>query len=110
MSSDFPQDLPGGKVTHLHLYSDNSGSHFKRVGSIMFFALLIKERGGTNKCMYVYSFGAPGHGTGFFDGLGGALKNKVHNLLKGPKTGGDNIAGIATGYISNVQDAHDALK
>ena len=59
--------------------------------------------------MYVYSFGAPGHGKGFFDGLGGALKNKIHSLIQGKKSGGDNISGTSSGYISNVEDVHDAL-
>ena len=36
--------------------------------------------------MYVYSFGAPGHGRGVFDGVGGAIKNKVHSLIKATKT------------------------
>ena len=60
--------------------------------------------------MYVYSFGARGRGKRFFDGLGGALKNKIHSLIKGSKTGGNNIAGATSGYISSVDDVHDALK
>ena len=60
--------------------------------------------------MYVYSFGSPGHGKGFFDGLGGALKNKVYSLIQGTKSGGENIAGTSSGYILNVEDVHDALK
>jgi hypothetical protein len=60
--------------------------------------------------MYVYSFRAPGHGKGCFDGIGGALKNKIHSLIKGAKTGGDNIAGTASGYLSSIEDVHDALK
>ena len=38
--------------------------------------------------MYVYSFGAPDNGKGIFDGIGGALKNKIHSLIKGAKTVG----------------------
>ena len=60
--------------------------------------------------MYVYSFGARGRGKRFFDGLGGALKNKIHILIKESKTGGNNIAGATSGYISSVDDVHDALK
>ena len=108
--NNFPQDLSEGKVMHLHLYLDNAGSYFKSVGAIKFFTLFIKERGGATKCIYVDLFGAQGCGKGFFDGLNGALKNKVHNLTKRPKTGGDSITGTATGYISNVQDINDALK
>ena len=60
--------------------------------------------------MYVYSFEAPGHRKGFLDGLGGALKNKIYSLIQGTKSGGDNISGTSSGYISNVEDVHDALK
>ena len=60
--------------------------------------------------MYVYSFRAPGHGKGFFDGLGSHLKKKIHNLIKGSKTGRDTIAGTKYGYILNVGYVHDALK
>ena len=60
--------------------------------------------------MYVYSFGAPGHGKGFFYGLVGAFKNKIHSLIQGTKSGGDKISGTSSGYISNVEDVHDALK
>ena len=60
--------------------------------------------------MHVYSFGDPGHGKGFFDGLGGALKNKIHSLIQGKKSVGDNIAGTSSGYILNVEDVHNAMK
>ena len=72
--------------------------------------LLIYDRGGATNCMYVYSFGAPGHGKVFFVGLRGALKNKIHSLIKGSKTGGNIIAGTDSGYILSVKDVHDALK
>ena len=59
--------------------------------------------------MYVYSFGAPDHGKYFFDGLNGALKNKLHGLFKESETSGDTIVGTGTGYICNVQDVYDTL-
>lgn len=45
------------------------------------------------EALLVWSFGAPGHGKGTFDGVGGVLKNKIHNLIKGTKTAIANIAG-----------------
>ena len=35
---------------------------------------------------------------------------KKHNLIKDSKTRGDTIAGMNSGFISNVEDVHDALK
>ena len=110
MNENFKNDIPEGKITHLHQHSDNAGQHFKSTGSIEYFTSLIRDRGGTTECMYVYSFGAPGHGKGFFDGLGGALKNRIHSLIRGTKTGGDTIPGTDSGYIANVNDVHDALE
>ena len=44
------------------------------------------------------AFGAPGHGKGKFDGLGGAMKNKVHSLIKGSKAeASDKIPGTESG-------------
>ena len=56
-----------------------------------------------------YSFGAPGHGKGVYDGLGGSMKTKVHNLIQGSKTG-QAIPGVQSGYINNVEDVYDALR
>lgn len=86
MSEKFPQDLINGCIKWLHQHSDNASQHFKSTGSIEFFTSLIKEMSGPDQCMYVYSFGAPGHGKGVFDGVGGAIKNKVHSLIKATKT------------------------
>ena len=30
MNRNFPQDIPEDKITHLHLHSDNAGSHLKK--------------------------------------------------------------------------------
>ncbi len=65
--------------------------------------------GGAGKCSYVYSFGAPGHGKGVYDGLGGSMITKVHNLIQGSKTG-QAIPGTQSGYINNVEDIYDALR
>ena len=60
--------------------------------------------------MYVYSFGAPGHGKGVFDGVGGAIKNKVHSLIKATKTSDDGVPGVDSGYINNVTDVFQAIR
>jgi hypothetical protein len=80
-------DLPGNTITHLHCHSDNAGQHSKNTGALEFFTHLMHLWGGAGKCSYIYSFGAPGHEKGVYDGLGGSMKTKVHNLIQGSKTG-----------------------
>ena len=85
MREEFPNDIPEGKITHLHLYSDNAGQHFQSIGIIECFTSFTRGRGGATTCMYVYSFGAPGHEKGFFDGLGDALE--VYETKDKPSVG-----------------------
>ena len=70
MNSNFKNDIPTGKITCLHQHSDNAASHFKSTGSMEYYTSLICDRGGASKCRFVYTFGAPGHRKGFFDGVG----------------------------------------
>lgn len=74
-----------------------------------YFTSLIDERGGPAKCKYVYSFGAPGHGKGPFDGLGGTIKKFIHGLITGTKTSlSEGIPGVECRYISNATDVFEA--
>ena len=73
IKDEFSDAIPEGKVTHLHLQSDNAGQHFKSSDKIEYFTSLINDSGGATDYMYMYSFGAPGHRKGFFDVLGGAF-------------------------------------
>jgi hypothetical protein len=109
MSESFPNDLINGRIKRLHQHSDNASQHFKSTGSIEFFTSLIAQRGGPGECMYVYSFGTPGHGKGVFDGVGGAIKHKVHSLIKGTKTTHEPIPGVDSGYISDAKDVFEAV-
>ena len=68
------------------------------------------KRGGPTECMNVYSFGAPDHGKGVFDGIGGAIKNKVHSLIKASKTSSEGVPGVEGGYITDVNDVFQAVK
>ena len=110
LSEAFPNDLINGRVKRLHQHSDNASQHFKSTGSIEFFTSLIGQRGGPSECMYVYSFGAPGHGRGVFDGVGGAIKNKVHSLIKVTKTAVEPIPGVDSGYINDAKDVFEAVR
>ena len=65
----------------LHQQSDNAASHFKHAGALEYFTSLAMNCGGPAECMYVYSFGVPGHGKGPFNGLVGTIKHKIHNLI-----------------------------
>jgi hypothetical protein len=60
--------------------------------------------------MYVYSFGAPGHGKGVYDGIGGTIKNKVHSLIKASKTSSEGVPGVEGGYITDDNDVFQAVK
>lgn len=102
----FPQDIPGGKIKHLHQHSDNATSHFKNVGAMHYFTSLTKDLDGAS---FLYNFGAPGHGKGPFDGIGGAFKNLIHRLIQSTKTGTNGVYGVASGYIVDVVDVFDAL-
>ena len=77
---------------------------------MQFFTSLIKDQGGATECNFVYSFGASDHGKRLFDGIGTALENNVHSLIKETKSGGDTIPRAKSGYIAPVEDVHDALK
>ena len=79
MKDEIANDISDGKVTDLHLHSYNASQHFKSSGAIEYFTSHINYCGGATDCMYVYSFGAPGHGKGFFDSLGGTLKKTQLN-------------------------------
>ena len=37
MKEEFANNIPEGKITHLHIHSDNSGQHFKSSGAIEYF-------------------------------------------------------------------------
>ena len=110
MSDKFPNDLINGHIKWLHQHSDNASQHFKSTSALEYFTSLIKERGGPTECVYVYSFGAPGHGKGVFDGVGGAIKNKVHSLIKATKTSDDGVPGVDSDYINNVTDVFQAIR
>ena len=61
--------------------------------------------------MYVYSFGAPGHGKGPFDGLGGTIKNKIYGLIQATKTSNnEGVPGVDSGHINDVNDVFQAAQ
>ena len=114
----FPKDInkdgsiPGlkqGKITRFFRHSDNAGSHFKNTGAIHYFTTLIDGRGGPGVASFVYTFGAPGHGKGPFDGLGGAFKNKIASLIRSAMMNGMTIPGTNSGYINTIKDVFSAL-
>ena len=81
MKENFPNDVPKGHIVRLHQHSDNASTHFKNTGAIHYFTTLINERGGPTETAFVYSFGAPGHGKGPYDGIGGRWKNKIDQAM-----------------------------
>ena len=107
MNAKIPEDIPEDKITHLCLHSENIGSYSKSVETIIYFVSLGNEMEGASRYMHVHSFQVTGRGQIFFDGLGGALKNKIHSLIKRSKTSGNVIAGNVSRYISNMEDMHE---
>ena len=104
----FPEDIPNGHITHLHQHSDNAASHFKNTGAINYFTTLINERGGPSETAFVYSFGAPGHGKGPFDGIGGRWKRKIDQCMSSAEI--EMLEFTESGYIHTVKDVYLALE
>ena len=108
MKENFPADLPKGNIVRLHQHSDNAGSHFKNTGAINYYTTLINDRGGPAETSFVYSFGAPGHGKGPYDGIGGRWKRKIDQCMATAEE--ENLAYTSNGSIENVKDVYDALE
>ena len=106
MKDNFPDDIPNGYIARLHQHSDNA-SHFKSTGDINYFTTLINDRGGPSKTVFVYSFVAPGHGKGPYDGIGGRWKNKVEQAMSTAEA--KRLEFTDNGYIHNVGDVYQAL-
>jgi hypothetical protein len=107
MKVNFPQDIPEGNIVCLHQHSDNVSTHFKNTGAINYFTTLIGVRGGPSKTAFVYSFGAPGHGKGPFDGIGGRWKNKINQAMSTAER--KKLEFTDTGYSEKVKDVFKAL-
>ena len=69
--------------------------------------MLIDKRGGTSETAAVCSFGAPGHGKGPYDGIGGRWKNKIDQCMSTTETG--LLEYIASGFIQDVEAVHITL-
>ena len=108
MNEYFPEDIPKKKITHLHQHSDNA-VHFKSTGAIHYFTTLINDRGGASETAFVYSFGAPGHGKGPFDGIGGRWKNKILQAMRSAHGKKASLPFTDSGYIHTVEDVYKAL-
>ena len=107
MKIHYPDDIPEGKIVRLHQHSDNA-SHFKSTGALHYFTTLINDRGGPSATAYVYNFGAPGHGKGPYDGIGGRFKNKIDQALASAEK--TKLEFTTTGYIHTIEDVHSALE
>ena len=107
MKEHFPADIPTGRITRLHQHSDNAGSHFKNTGAISFYTSLIEEGGGPTETAFVYTFGAPGHGKGPYDGIGGRWKNKIDQCLSSAER--QQLLYTETGTIEDVKDVYKTL-
>jgi hypothetical protein len=67
-----------GRITRIFVRSDGAPSHFKQSGTIHYMTFLCVFFG-----LYIlWTYGAPGHGKGTWDGLGGIVKNTAGDLLR----------------------------
>jgi hypothetical protein len=107
MKQYFPDDIPHGRIVRLHQHSDNASQHFKSTGALHFFTCLTTRI--TTLAAYVYSFGAPGHGKGPWDGVGGRWKSKVDQCSSSSETQG-RLSYTDSGYIQSVKDVFMALQ
>lgn len=108
MKDKFPQDIPAGKILRLHTKSDNAASHFKNTRQMNYITTLSEDRGGSREAAFVYSFGAPSHGKGFHDGVGGVYKYTVDGACSRAYAEGV-LEYTASGYVMNVRDVYDVL-
>ncbi|KAL7490747.1 hypothetical protein ACHAWT_000278 [Skeletonema menzelii] len=108
MKEKFPNDIPDGHIKIFQTHSDNAAQHFKNTGAMEFYSSLSKERGGAAQTAYVYNFGAPGHGKGPYDGIGGRWKSKIDQCIVSSTTKGP-LSYTPSRYIQNAEDVHAAL-
>ena len=106
MREYFPKDIPLGKIHRLHQHSDNASQHLKNTEVFDFLTCLHNQV--ALFAGYVYTFGAPGHGKGPWDGIGGQWKNKVEQCSSSSKSQG-RLAHTYSGYIQTVIDMWMAL-
>ena len=101
--------MPNNKLQKMFNHSDNASQHFKSTGNLEFFSRLVEDQGEPGKCAFVYSFGAPGHGKGPWDGVGGGWKMKVANLIKSYDELDTGVPGVDGGLVRTAKDVYDAL-
>ena len=108
MCDNFPEDITSGKLLRLHQHSDNASQHFKNTGAMNYFSTIINERGGPSLTAYVYTFGAPGHGKGPYDGIGGRWKQKIDKVIESSMTQ-ETLSYTSSGYVQSVTDVFHTL-
>ena len=107
MRDYFPDDIPDGKINCLHQHSDNASQHFKNTGVIHFFTCMHHQV--PRFAVFVYTFGAPGHGKGPWYGIGARWKNKVDQCSSSSEVQG-RFSYTHSGYIESVRDVWMALR
>ena len=107
MKQYFPDDIPHGRILRLHQHSNNASQHVKNTGALYFFTCL--TTGIIMFAAYIYTFGAPGHGKGPWDGIGGRWKSKVDQCSSSSETQG-RLSYTDSGYIQSVKDVVMAIQ
>ena len=109
MKSEYPSDIPDGRIKRLHTHSDNAGQHFKSTGAMHFFSTLPPSD--MPDAAYVYSFGAPNHGKGVWDGQGGTWKRFVNKQKESSEANRKEMLHYVTGgFIKNAMNVWETLR
>ena len=115
-----PEDIPRGKIWSLHQHSDNAAQHFKNTGALRWFTDLGVAQGiaagaldrGSTSFSFTWTFGAPGHGKGVWDGLGGTFKSMVRRQIERcqQSDSGENLPGLSTNVIASAEDVFKVVE
>ena len=106
LRGNYPNNIPCGFIEQLHTHSNNAIKHFKSTGCMYYYTTLP----GDSECAYIYSFGAPSHGKGVWDGLGGSWKRYINDLLALCKAKLERLEYVTGGQISSARNVWEALR
>ena len=121
LHKNHPLDLNTTHILQLHQHSDNASSHFKSTGAVEWFSRFAERQAvACQKAMelkdplpacFTWTFGAPGHGKGLWDGLGGMLKSKAKSIVRGAQSSKTATVIPGTGSIAlrSAVDVHAML-
>jgi hypothetical protein len=92
-------------IVCVYTHSDNAAQHFKSGNTLNWYSNVVL---GGRKLVFIWGFGAPGHGKGEWDGMFGWLKSYVRRTIIAAVTNSDVIKTTST-KIKNAWDVFEQL-